>query len=287
MRRTTLLFLVAFLLMTLPLTHAQEEATAPDYVRFCERDNDQALIDTLNASTPQLDEINNALAPFDTGNLTYLEGIGIAEGFIATWETAVLPDCLLPLKKEVDDTLNNLLLAMLYGQVENAAKSTEHLEKFKALQGEIRTNVALAVEYLNTPVAAAETPADETTPADPNALRSSEALNPELQDFLLNNGVSVLENAGIQVFPGNTLILIQLNRFSPEYDLPNVIYTLDVLSDLIADWPETSHVVNIVVETYDGTERVQVVTASGDAFRNYYYNGTLTQADFEAQLTVQ
>lgn len=287
MRRTTLLFLVAFLLMTLPLTHAQEEATAPDYVRFCERDNDQALIDTLNASTPQLDEINNALAPFDTGNLTYLEGIGIAEGFIATWETAVLPDCLLPLKKEVDDTLNNLLLAMLYGQVENAAKSTEHLEKFKALQGEIRTNVALAVEYLNTPVAAAETPADETTPADPNALRSSEELNPQLQDFLLNNGVSVLENAGIQVFPNETLILVELNRFSPEYDLPNVLYTLDVLSELIADWPETSHVANIVVETYDGTERVQVVTASGDAFRNYYYNGTLTQADFEAQLTVQ
>ncbi len=284
-RLITIGFVAVLVVAVLPInrTSAQEP---PEYLRYCDRSNDPALIESLNLTTPQLDEIDQTLEPFENGNLTFLEGITLAEEMVNAWATITLPDCLLPLKKDVDDALNSLLFAMLYGQIENPAKSTQFLEFSNGLRAEIRTNIAAAVDYLNTP---AETAAEETTTTetDENGLRSSETLNPLLNDFLLNNGVSVLDNAGIQVFPGNTLILIQLNRFSAEYDLPNVLYTLDQLGALIKEWPETNEITNIVVETYDGSERVLVVTSTGEAFRNYYINGTLTKEEFEAQLVQQ
>ncbi len=280
MRRVMILVAILLLSAFTPAT-AQE---TPDYLRFCDAADTQALIDSFNQISPQLDQLEQALAPFETGNLTYIEGVTMAEGFITSWEQMSLPDCLLPVKKDVDDVLNDLLLAMMYGQLEDQAKSDEYMQSSVALREQVRVNVQAALEFLSLAPIAATTP---STPTDPNALRTGEELNPQLQSYLLENGVTVLDDAGIQVFPGNTLVLIQLNRFSAEYDYPNVLFTLDQLADLIEDWPETQEISSIVVETYEGTERVLLVTVPGEVFREYYYNGALTKEEFEAQLIQQ
>ncbi len=281
MRRVMVMILAVVWLTALPAS--AQQPTPPEYLRFCDTSNPQPLIDSFNQVIPQFEEIDESLVPFDSGSLTFLEGVLLAEDFVTTWEQEVaVPDCLLPLKVDVDNALNDLLLAMLYGQIENLTKSNEYMESSRALREKIRTDAEAAIEFLSAPDEVAATSA-----TDPNALRSAEELNPELQNYLLNNGVTVLDDAGIQVFPGNTLVLIQLNRFAPEYDLPNVLFTLDRLAELIGDWPETQEISSIVVETYEGTERVLVVTASGTIFRDYYYNGTLTKDQFESQLVVQ
>ncbi|MBZ0305082.1 MAG: hypothetical protein K8I82_03350 [Anaerolineae bacterium] len=283
MRRV--MILVAVLLVSALTPATAQETTPPDYLRFCDASDTQELISTFNQISPQLDQLEQALVPFESGNLTYIEGVAMAEGFVASWEQMPLPDCLLPVKKDVDDVLNDLLLAMMYGQLENQAKSDEHMQLSVALREQVRVNVQAALEFLNlAPVAPEETPESST---DPNALRTGEELNPQIQSHLMENGVTVLDNAGIQVFPGNTLVLIQLNRFSAEYDYANVLFTLDQLADLIRDWPETQEISSIVVETYEGTERVLLVTVPGEVFREYYYNGALTKEEFEAQLVQQ
>ena len=128
------------------------------------------------------------------------------------------------------------------------------------------------------------------TPSPTVEARTSEELTQILTDFLLNNGISVLIDAGVQAVPENTLIVIRLNKFEDpdeNFDLPNTYFTFDVLSRLITNWPELEEITRIVVETYEGTERTLYVEAAGADFRGYYYGGTLTEDAFQAKLRIE
>ena len=309
MFQKTIILLIAALLIAIPLqgiSYAQNNIDAPNYVQYCDRTlrehSNDALIPALSAVESQILQVEAFLATFDSGNLIFLEAISLAEEAIVVWNDTPRIQCLSPFNADMTHALDELLIAMLYGQVTDTNAFAAHRNVATTLFGRIRQETQAAISYLQTtpiptpePVVVAEDtpdPTEELPPADTEAQpRSNEELSDILIADLPANGVTVLRDAGVQVFPENTLVVVRLDRFvssdGQEFDLANSLFTFDVLSQIMADWPELADVSRIAIETYDGTIRTLYAEASGDNFRAYFYDAVITEEAFTADLILQ
>lgn len=296
-KRITVLLLIVFAMSLVPMniTSAQDP-TAPVYMRYCDRtrDGDENLQGTLNDAEALLTALEDVLIELDNGRQAFIEVAAVAEESLATWDTTVRAECMFALNEDVIRLHNEILISSLYGQIPNPEQTAAHRQLADDLFFRIRTESQNAENAMSGPIPTATPTLDPSGPtptASPTlAVRSGEELTQVLTDFLLNNGISVLIDAGVQVVPGNTLIVIRLEKFEDpdeNFDLPNTYFTMDVLSRLVTNWPELEDITRIVIETYDGVERTLYVESTGEDFRAYYYGGTLTEAAFQAKLRIE
>lgn len=299
MRRALILLTLTVLILLAPLAQAQppDEESIPLYVRYCnftrEQTGDETLIAAVEEAGRQFETISTFLQEVENGRRTFLEAIAAGEEAVAAWDAAQKLDCLAPLNADVTRALQEIVIAMLYGQLTDTDNSATHLQTARTMMDNIARQSTEAISYLTT------TPLVEPTPTlDPNApptpeegaVRSSEELSAELTSFLQNNGVTVLIEAGVQSFPGNTLIVVQLDRYvanGRDYDYDNTLFTFEVISRAIQDWPELEDISRIAIETYDGGNRTLYAETSGENFRSHYYVQTLSDEEFVNQLIIQ
>ncbi|HLA44073.1 MAG TPA: hypothetical protein VJZ27_11590 [Aggregatilineales bacterium] len=312
MRNKIILLLMLPVLLIAPLSGVlAQEPTSPRYGQFCDdlrrqQPGEEAVLNaSLDEVETQLQTLDTILSDLNAGTLTYLEAINLSEQAIARWAETPRIDCLAAFSGDVTAALDELLIAMLYGQITQNEQSQSHLLKSTDLIAQIRRESATARAYFAQPlqeeVASAPTSEDPTGNLEPvpeeqleqeTGLRSSEELNPLLDQLLRTNSISVLRTASIQVFPGNTVIKLDLDKFvdpAQDYDMDNTLFTLDVLASQIADWQEVPEITIIAVETFanNGTQRTLYVEATGESFRAHYYDQTLGRDAFIQTLNVQ
>jgi hypothetical protein len=283
---------------------AQDEAenAAPLYVRHCNAtrlaQGEDSIEGIFNEVEGRLNTLEETLEQFDLGNLTYLEGITQAEAALSEWAASPIQafSCLAPLESDVTALLHEILVAMLYGQIQRMEDSTRHLDIAKALITQIRAESQLARDFLLTPVVVATEP--EATPeaepevteeAPPPGPRTAEELTAATKDYLANNGVTVLIDASVQLLPDSMTITILLDRFvlnGADLDYENSLFTLEVLQGLLFNWAELPQLTLVRVQTFDAGSPTLTVEASGADFRARYYEGTLTEEDFTARLVI-
>ncbi len=310
--------LVLLMSLAIPLGGVAQAQEAPIYVRYCDaarQTNGEAPLRTVldNVET-QLQTVEAFLESFESGTLTYIEGIALAEDALNNWDESSKIDCLAALNSDVQRALSEVLISMLYGQLVEGDRSQSHLDTARTLIATIRERSDAARTYLEQPLQTADASAPPSTTADTETdteaestdttaeqpattdadtdggLRTQQELTNLLTDYLTNNGVTVLIDAAVQPNPDNTLIVVRLNRFEANgqiFDLENSLFTMDIIADAIADWPEQADLTRVVVETYDGTSRVLFAEASGENFLAHYYENTLPRDQFIDSLTLE
>jgi hypothetical protein len=307
MRRTFALLLVIVAMLVMPLGSVfAQDPNAPLYVRYCTGIRAEIGDATIQKGLDDVDAllviVSDLLSTFDSGNMTVPEGITRAEEIQRLWEGTAKVECLAPLNMDVFRTTNELLIAMLYGQILDLQSQNRHRAVVDQLLISIDSQVDQSRTYLSrplptvTPTPATPTPGPTSTPvteiitATPG-LRDSATLSQEMTNYLKGNGVTVLLQAQIEVFPGDTLVTVRLSRFvgsdGNNFDYANSIFTFNALAGLLVDWIETAEISQIAIETYDGTTRTLYVATTGDNFRGRYIENTMSQEEFEAQLTVE
>jgi hypothetical protein len=269
---------------------------APRYALYCERTRaqlgEQPLYDFLDGVESNIQAVETYLTQFSQGNLTYLEGIQLTEQVLTAYSQLPKLDCLAALDLDASTAFNAVLIGMLYGQITQVSESARYLDL--AIQGfaRIREESARARQAFAVPLpTSTPLPTPTLTPSPtPLDVRSTDELNAELQSRLPELGVTVLVSARVERLPDTTLVVVVgLSRFIGRdgqiFDLPNSLFTLDALSQIVNTWNELPFISRFVIETFDGSQRTLSVTATGEAFRAYYYDFTLSEADFLAGLT--
>ncbi|MFP4323054.1 MAG: hypothetical protein ACLFTK_11425 [Anaerolineales bacterium] len=299
--------LIVCLSMLLPLSGPlqAQDSLVPIYVRYCDAERQTIGDDTLRAAfdevETQLQAVEDFLARFEAGTLTFIEGIALAEEAQTNWDNTTKIDCMAPLNTDVQRTMAEVLISMLYGQMVDGDSSERHLFIAEDLIATIRLQSQAARSYLDQPVEVAQEPDEQAPPAEEAPVeedsaeedaapeteedaRTTEGLTAELTNYLTNNGVTVLIDAAVQPFPDSTLIVVRLNRFEANgqfFDVENSLFTMDVIAEAIADWPEVAALISVVVETYDDSnQRVLFAEATGEDFRNHYFDNTLPRDQF-------
>jgi len=302
MKKLVSFMMLLALLLPMGSSFAQSPDDAPAYARYCDNTRRSLGEAPLRAALEDLEEqlktVDSFLSVLGAGNRTFLEGITETQVLMTTWDETNKIDCMVAMHLDAQILFSELLIAMLYGQILDNANSQAHLATARAQLDTIRRESANALEYLAQPLPDLEedpTAEPEITPepeeTEEPALRSGEELTTLLTDYLSNNGVTVLIDAGVQVFPGDTLIVIRLDRFTSAsgqtFDYENTYFTFDVLARLIVDWAEVNEISRIAIETYDAANRVLYAEAGGDSFRAHYVENAISAEEFQQGLLVQ
>lgn len=280
------LLIVSLLISQLIIVLPSSAQDAPAYIQFCDP-TDPNLETLLTSGSDRVTAVATSFANFQTGNLTALEGIAAGEQELLAWQNVASIDCLAPFDRDVTTLLSNFLIVMLYAQNEvNPEIQEAFVVGTEQLIGNLQTGVEESLTYIqNFDPSAETTPEEETT--EPTTIRTTEELTSLLAADLQANGITVLREASFQAVPDNMLVQIALDRVEGFDDFTNTAFTFDVLAGIIGEWPELPEITRIIVETYAGDERTLYVESSGDNFRSYYYDGTLSQEDFNNALTRQ
>lgn len=122
------------------------------------------------------------------------------------------------------------------------------------------------------------------------SFRTADDMNLYLVNSIMDRGVVVFRES--QIIPAGTgfIIQIKLDRYyqnGQPLDLANTFFTLDAIAKSIGWWGEIDRLQSIRIETVEGGTRAQFVEVPGQAFRDYYYIGTLTQEEFEQNFTIR
>lgn len=302
MNRVYLLWGFVILCLVLPVGNAfaQDENSLPLYARYCNptrlAQGDEAINAVLNDLSPRLNDLEAFLGLMGNGNLTYIEGITQAEQAIADWNASPIQQipCLAALDNDVTTMLNEILVAMFYGQIVNTEASQTHLQTAQTLLNQIRAESAAAAQYIALPVPTPEPtqaalPTDAPPTTDAASGPNNDQLTQVILDFLRNNGITMVSNGGVQTSEDGWTVNLVLNRQAlngEALDYRNSLWVLDVLAQLLPTWPEIDDLGNIRLETFDGSTRTTVIEADGASFRARYINGEINQADFETSLAV-
>lgn len=313
MMKKIMLAMLPLILIAVPalgLVQAQEDTSAPLYVRFCESTRralgEEPIAQELANAQPFVDRYQNLIAQYDTGQLTALQGVADAELLLADWDaTPRAVNCLAPFYMDMRGAISELLIGMLYWQTIDVDNRDIHISNSKVFADRVRNDSANAISFLDIPLPDVATPdplvvtatPEPTNTPDPNAteepatLRSSEELSNLLTEYLQDNNITVLRSASVQAFPNETFVFVQLDRFTAAdgttFDYENSLFTMDVIADLVADWQELDDISRVIIETWVEQERVLYVESTGENFRARYIEDTLTQEDFEFSLFIE
>lgn len=314
--KQSLIVVLVIVLLGGQMALAQSPSDAPRYVRYCDEtrriQGEADLRTAIDEVEPTLATIEEILTNFENGQMTYLEGINQVETILDGWETTNPLDnydCLVHLRSDGTRLLYTLLAAMLYGQIPLNEQADAYMGNVREIIGTIRSESQAAFEYLAIPLPEpepdiVEAPPDETDLATDDATpipeapppadgepRSVDQLTTILQDFLVNNDVTLLRDIDIIAVPNNITITIVMERFvssaGQDFDYENSVFLLDLMSGLLFDWPELSEINQIRIETYQDEQLTLLVASSGEAYRQHFYDSALNREEFEDSLTVQ